>query len=85
MDLDLAVLIRTRPEFESFILAAERFGFEPSSASFSNPVVVLTDQKTGMEVELWLRPDGIVWDRGKRFKVAWGLMGTSILSSKITY
>ena len=63
VDLDLAVLIRTRPEFESFILAAERFGFEPSSASFSNPVVVLTDQKTGMEVELWLRPDGIVWDR----------------------
>ena len=62
-DLDLAVRIQTPQEFQAFLLKAERSGFKPSTASFSNPVVVLSDQKTGMEVELWLRPDGVVWDQ----------------------
>lgn len=62
-DLDLAVWIRTPLEFQTFLLKAERSGFKASIASYSNPVTVLTDQKTGMEIELWLRPDGIVWDQ----------------------
>ena len=62
-DLDLAVWIRSSPEFQTFLLKAEKSGFKPSAASFSNPVTVLADQKTGLEIELWLRPDGIVWDR----------------------
>ena len=62
-DLDLAVRIQTPSEFENLIAVARKSGFEPSVASFSNPPVVLTDERTGMEVELWLRPDGIVWDQ----------------------
>jgi len=62
-NLDLAVRIQTPSEFENFIASATRLGFNPSMASFSNPVAVLTDKKTGLEVEMWLRPDGIVWDR----------------------
>ena len=62
-DLDLAAWIRTPQKFQSFLVEAEKSGFRPSVASFSNPVTVLTDQKTGMEIELWLRPDGIVWDQ----------------------
>jgi len=61
-DLDVAVRIHTLLEFQTFLSNAEKSGFKRSIASFSNPVTVLIDQKTGMEVELWLRPDGIVWD-----------------------
>ena len=62
-DLDLAIRIQTPSEFQNLLLKAEKSGFKPSMGSFSNPVVVLTDQKTGMEVEFWIRPDGIVWDQ----------------------
>ena len=63
LDLDLAIRIRSPEEFQNLLLMAERSGFRPSSASFDNPVMVLVDEKTGLEAELWLRPDGIVWDR----------------------
>ena len=63
LDLDLAIRIPTSEEFQNLILMAERSGFKPSSASFNNPVMVLVEEKTGIEVELWLRPDGIVWDQ----------------------
>jgi predicted nucleotidyltransferase len=62
-DLDVGVRIGTKAEFESFLAAAEKFGFEPAIASFSNPVEVFRDTKSGLEVELWLRPDGVVWDK----------------------
>ena len=63
LDLDLAVRIPTPKEFQNLLLTAERSGFKPSSASFNLPVMVLVDEKTGMEAELWLRPDGVVWDQ----------------------
>ena len=63
VDLDLAVRIQTPVEFQTFLLRAQGAGLNPSVASFSNPVTVLTDQKTGLEIEIWLRPDGIVWDK----------------------
>ena len=62
-DLDLAAWIQTPLQFKNFILKAEISGFKAPTASFSNPVMVLTDHKTGLEIELWLRPDGIVWDQ----------------------
>lgn len=36
--------------------------FEPAVASFLNPVVVILDLKERVEIELWLKPDGIVLD-----------------------
>jgi predicted nucleotidyltransferase len=62
VDLDLAVRVQTPLDFQTFLVMAEQSGFKPSAASFSDPVVILTDEKTGMEIELWLRPDGIEWD-----------------------
>ena len=62
VDLDVAVRLETADEFESFVDAASKAGFEPRVASFSNPVSVFADRKSGMEVEFWLRPDGIEWD-----------------------
>ncbi len=62
VDLDVAVRIRTEREFASLVEQAEKSGFKRSTASFSNPVSVLQDAETGLEIELWLRPDGIRWD-----------------------
>lgn len=63
VDLDVAVRIESSKGFDSLVELAKRSGFKPSLASFSNPVNVFKDEKTGLEVEFWLRPDGIVWDR----------------------
>ena len=62
VDLDVAVRIRNKREFASFVEQAEKSGFKRSVTSFSNPVNVLQDLETGLEIELWLRPDGIRWD-----------------------
>lgn len=63
VDLDVAVRIEEEEKFDAFVKQARRAGFRPGVASFSNPVSVFGDGKTGLEVELWLRPDGIEWDR----------------------
>lgn len=62
VDLDVAVKIMNKREFAAFMNQAEKSGFKSSVASFSNPVNVLQDVETGLEIELWLRPDGIRWD-----------------------
>lgn len=62
VDLDVAVRIRTPKEFRDFVEGAKKSGFEPGVASFSNPVSIFVDAKTGVEVEFWLRPDGLKWD-----------------------
>lgn len=62
LDLDIAARIRTAKAFEAFIGRARESGFEPQIASFSSPVDVFMDSKAGLEVEFWLRPDGIDWD-----------------------
>lgn len=63
VDLDVAVRIPGPIEFDSFVGRAGRFGYEPGFSSFSNPVNLFKDEKTGLEVEFWTRPDGIEWDR----------------------
>jgi hypothetical protein len=63
VDLDIAARIQTESDFRALLESAPRWGFRPPAASLSNPVVVFADEKTGLEVELWLRPDGIAWDQ----------------------
>lgn len=74
VDLDLAVNIRSQGEFQDFVGEAKKSGFVPGNASYSNPVSVFVDSRTGIEVEFWLRPDGLDWGaqlmrRRKRAKV----------------
>lgn len=61
VDLDIAVRIEDEKEFDTFVEQAKKAGFRSSLASFSNPVSVFSDVRTGLEVEFWLRPDGIEW------------------------
>jgi len=60
VDLDLAVAIKTEKELEEFCGWLQQNDFEAKISSFQNPVIVVLDKKERMEMELWLRPDGIV-------------------------
>ncbi|MDV3278459.1 MAG: nucleotidyltransferase [Nitrososphaerales archaeon] len=83
LDLDVAVRINGNKKFDSFVEAAKKSGFEPGVASFSNPVNLFRDERTGLEVEFWLSPDGIEWDtetlrRRRRTKI--GSVGVWLVS-----
>jgi len=62
VDLDIAVKVESEKKFGRLVGRATAAGFKPTVASFGNPVCVFLDGETGMEVEFWLRPDGIRWD-----------------------
>jgi predicted nucleotidyltransferase len=83
VDLDMAVKITDSREFGSFVELAKKSGFKPGVASFSNPVNTFVDGKTGLEVEFWLRPDGIEWDwetLRRRRKVKIGSVDVMLIS-----
>jgi len=62
IDLDLAVAIRTERELKQLCLWVESIDFEPRFTSFENPLILIFDRKEKVEIELWHRPDGIVFD-----------------------
>lgn len=62
IDLDLAVGIKTEEELTQFRDWLRLIDFEATVYSPLNPVIVVLDQKEKLEIELWLRPDGIVFD-----------------------
>ena len=62
IDIDLAVAIRTEKEFSRLRCCLQQSNFEVTVGSFQNPVIVVLDKRENVEVELWLKPDGIVFD-----------------------
>ena len=60
--LDIAVRIGTEKQFRDLVGELEKAGFGRGVGSFTNPVSVFSEERTGLEVEVWLRPDGIKWD-----------------------
>jgi hypothetical protein len=62
IDLDLAVAIKNESELEQLVDWMQTVGFETTIDSPLNPVIVIVDQQEKIEIELWLRPDGIVFD-----------------------
>ncbi len=63
LDLDVAVYMPTPEAYRRLIDAAGDYGLKPTLCSFRNPVSTLVDEASGLEVELWLRPDGVSWGR----------------------
>ncbi len=61
IDIDLAVAIKTREELERLRDWLQAVQFEVPLSSPQNPVVVILDKKEKVEIELWLKPDGIVF------------------------
>lgn len=62
LDVDLAVAIEIEEEFELFCEGVREAGFSLDLASYRNPVCMLLDGGSGLEFEVWTRPDGIEWD-----------------------
>jgi hypothetical protein len=62
IDLDLAVLVKTKEEFDRMKDWQKSIDFEVTVDSYLNPVIVALDRKEKLEIELWLKPDGITFD-----------------------
>ncbi len=62
VDIDLAVAIKTEKEFNQLLTSLRSAEFEPTIASPNNPLIVVLDRKEKIEMELWLKPDGVVFD-----------------------
>jgi hypothetical protein len=62
IDIDLAVAVRTEEELRQLRDWLHQTEFEVPVYSYENPVIVIVDQKEKVEIELWLKPDGIVFD-----------------------
>ncbi|MGQ9625218.1 MAG: nucleotidyltransferase [Candidatus Jordarchaeum sp.] len=74
LDIDVAVMVEMEEELEKLreCLLSKNFNVELYSPR--NPCFVVVDRESGVEVEVWLRPDGIVFDqetlkRRKRVKL----------------
>ncbi|MFP3952128.1 MAG: nucleotidyltransferase [Candidatus Bathyarchaeia archaeon] len=74
LDIDIALALRTEEDLNKFLSASVDAGYEASLTSFKNPVFMLLDKESGLEFEIWIRPDGIEWNdetlkrrRRKRF------------------
>jgi hypothetical protein len=61
VDIDLAVAIKTGEE-NQFLASLKSADFEPTAYSPLNPLIVILDRKEKIEIEVWLKPDGIVFD-----------------------
>ena len=78
LDIDLAVMVDTRSEFKKLLRCLEKNDFEATLSSYKNPLVVLLDLKDKVAIELWLKPDGVVFDdqllkRRKKVKLDTGI------------
>jgi hypothetical protein len=62
IDIDLAVAIKTEEELNRLRSWLQQNNFEVTVGSFQNPVIVVLDKRENVEIELWLKPDGIVFD-----------------------
>jgi predicted nucleotidyltransferase len=62
VDIDLAVAVKTEQEFKRLLNLLQSADFEPTIHSPLNPLIVVLDRKEKIEIELWLKPDGIVFD-----------------------
>lgn len=62
IDIDIAVAIRTEDELNRLCSLLQSSSFEVPICSLKNPLILILDQKEKVEIELWLKPDGIVFD-----------------------
>jgi len=93
VDIDLAVAIKNEKELKQLLNSLRSAEFEPTIASPNNPLIVILDRKEKIEMELWLKPDGVVFDDEtlrKRQKVeisanfwAWIISAEDFIVSKL--
>lgn len=62
VDVDLAVAIKTGEQLNQLLDLLQSADFDPTIKSPNNPLILVVDRKEKVEIELWLKPDGIVFD-----------------------
>jgi len=62
VDIDLAVVIKNEEELKHLHDLLQLNDFEPTIYSPLNPVILILDRQEKLEIELWVKPDGIVFD-----------------------
>lgn len=62
VDIDLAIIIKTEDELNYLIDLLKSIDFETTISSPLNPLILVLDQKEKIEIELWMKPHGIVFD-----------------------
>ena len=62
VDIDLAVATKTEEEFNKLLNLLQSADFEPTIHSPLDPLILVLDRKEKIEIELWLKPDGITLD-----------------------
>jgi len=62
IDLHLAVGIKTQEELIQLCDLLQLMDFEANISSPLNTPIIILDRKEKVETELWLKPDGIVFD-----------------------
>ncbi len=62
IDIDLAVMIRSEKERQQLCKWLQTIAFDALIAHPDNPVIVVVDTKEKVEMELWRKPDGIIFD-----------------------
>ena len=60
VDIDLAVSVKTEKELSQLRELLRTIDFETTIYSTRSPLIMVLDQKEKIEMELWLKPDGIV-------------------------
>jgi hypothetical protein len=63
VDLDLAVAVKTQAKIDLLLNLLKAADFEPTICSPRNPLILAIDRKEKIELELWTKPDGIVFDK----------------------
>jgi len=62
LDIDVAVAVKTEEELRRLREWLNSINFEVTVYSPLNPYMVVLDRDEKIEMELWLKPDGIVFD-----------------------
>jgi predicted nucleotidyltransferase len=62
LDIDLAVRVRHEKEFEALCAAAQAAGLRRTVGSFIDGLCVFAEAESGLEIEVWMKLDGMVWD-----------------------
>jgi len=62
IDIDIAVAIRTEEELNQLCNLLQSNSYEVPICSSQNPLILILDQKEKVEIKLWLKPDGIIFD-----------------------
>jgi predicted nucleotidyltransferase len=62
VDIDLAVATQSEKELNVLCNLLKSNDFEPTIRAPQNPLILVLDLKEKIEIELWLKPDGIAFD-----------------------